>query len=212
MHLRLPDLVLQFEGGSLFGQERPAAAAGSQAGAEAGRGPLDGLGLGQAVAGKERHKRRFSVFSFRFSVITTSKKSLYLLTTGNWHTGLCIMRVAVEAEDLAKAAQLGEDFRAVQGPLLPGPKDRVQRGVGEEQEGDFGVKAVQFTGQPAAAGLAHPEKRPAGAGAPGSMEAQNLQSVCCLPFTVFRKRWETRVRRRGGARGRRCPAGRRLHP
>ena len=86
------------------------------------------------------------------------------------------MGVAVEAEDLAKAAQLGQDLRAVQGPLLPGAKDRVQGGVGQDNQGGFGVQALQLPGQPAAAGVAHPEKWAAGAGAPGGVDPQHLQA------------------------------------
>ena len=105
------------------------------------------------------------VCSFRFSVFSKKNLAKVVVFTDHWPltTGHGMMRVAVEAEDLAKAAQLGEHLRAVQGPLLPGPEDRVQRGVGNEQEGNSGVEAAQFTGQPAAAGVAHPKERPAGA-------------------------------------------------
>jgi len=66
------------------------------------------------------------------------------------------MGMAMEAKNLAEAGQQDRHLAAVRGPLLPGAIDKVQWGVGEEDEGRFGVHLGKLPGQPLAAGLPPP--------------------------------------------------------
>jgi hypothetical protein len=93
--------------------------------------------------------------------------------------------MAMEAKDLAEAGQQGCHLAAVRGPLLPGPIDEVQGGVGEEDEGRFVVHLGKLPGQAVAAGLPHPEERFPGARTPGGVQAYDLEDSLLVAISGF---------------------------
>jgi hypothetical protein len=93
--------------------------------------------------------------------------------------------MAMEAKDLAEAGQQGCHLAAVRGPLLPGPIDEVQGGVGEEDEGRFVVHLGKLPGQAVAAGLPHPEERSPGARTPGGVQAYDLEGSLLVAVPGF---------------------------
>ena len=95
------------------------------------------------------------------------------------------MRVAMEAQNPPEPGQQRHHLRAVHRPLRPGPKDRVQGSVGQDNQGRLGVQAVKLPGQPTAAGLTYPEGR-SSSQTPGGVQAQDLTNGFLFAVCGFR--------------------------